>query len=58
MDDVRAGRAKASDVDDYVDRWSDDPNPFGLKLHQFLGLTWAEYMSWVVSGALPPTDKA
>ncbi len=51
MDDVRAG--KDVDIDDYIDRWHDDPNPFGPKLHEFLGMTWAQYKHWGQTGELP-----
>jgi hypothetical protein len=42
---VLAGRAKLSDIDDYIDRWHDGSST--LQLHDFLGLTWDEYAAWV-----------
>jgi hypothetical protein len=56
MDDYRAGAATAEQVDDWVDLWHDDPNPFGPKLHEFLGLTWDEYKRWAESGELPAEE--
>lgn len=53
MDEYRAGRATADDIDDYIDAWHTDPNPFGPKLHTYLGMTWEQYKRWVETGDLP-----
>ncbi len=53
MDDYRAGRASADDIDDYIDRWHAEPNPWGPKLHTWLGLTWEQYKQWAETGRLP-----
>lgn len=45
VDDVLSGRARASDVYDYVDAWHDGDS--NLELHTYLGLTWNEYRTWV-----------
>lgn len=54
LDDLYAGRAAPADVDDWVDRWHADPaGSDGPELHEFLGLTWPEYVRWVAGGDLP-----
>jgi hypothetical protein len=50
------GEAQAEDIDDYVDRWHDnaDAQAATLSLHEYLGLTKAEYDHWVQApGSLP-----
>ena len=50
------GEVQADDIDDYVDRWHDsaDERATALTLHEYLGLTKAEYDRWVqVPGSLP-----
>lgn len=49
VDDVLTGRALATDIDDYIDRWHeapDDSREGSMKLHEFLGLSWEEYRLW------------
>ncbi len=53
MDDLRAGVTTVDQIDDYIDRWHDNPNPSGPPLHTFLGLTWGEYKRWAEHGRLP-----
>jgi len=61
------GEAEADDIDDYVDRWHEgaDEHARVMTLHDYLGLTKAEYNRWVQApsslpdilaerGALPP----
>lgn len=38
-------------VDDLVDAWHESDSSMGC--HQWLGLTWVEYMRWVRTGVLP-----
>jgi hypothetical protein len=45
VDAVLAGAATPGDIDDYIDRWHDGPS--SEPLHEYLGLTWAEYSRWV-----------
>ncbi len=57
LDDVHAGRIHPDRIDDYIDRWHDEPSPFGPKLHTYLGLTWEQYKTWCQSGDLPPAPE-
>lgn len=48
VEDLLAGRALLSDLDDYVDRWHalDHSVPeASMELHEFLGMSWEEYSS-------------
>jgi hypothetical protein len=50
IDLVLAGRARASDIEDFVDAWHDAPEGSvvaATQLHDYLGLTWDEYRLWV-----------
>jgi hypothetical protein len=50
------GKVQADEIDDYMDRWHDsaDERAAGLTLHEYLGLTKAEYDRWVQApGSLP-----
>lgn len=39
-------------LDDLVDRWHEDIG-IVMPLHEYLGLTWAEYGHWVQTCQLP-----
>jgi len=59
-DDLRAGWTETGKVDDYIDRWHDQPEN-GIPLHDFLGLTRDEYARFVERSELPrwlPGEKA
>ena len=43
---VKKGKADIAKVDDFIDQWHEDPNT-NLLLHEYLGLTWAEYKRFV-----------
>lgn len=43
IDDLLNGDASLEDFDDYVDRWHDSPKSETRELHEYLGLTFAEY---------------
>ena len=45
VDLCAAGKARADDIDDYVDDWH--ANPRGRELHAFLGLNRDQYALWV-----------
>ena len=45
VDEVLAGDALWTEVDDWVDRWHEADGPG--ELHEFLGMTWPEYQLWV-----------
>jgi hypothetical protein len=49
IDDVLAGRAQLSDIEDYIEAWHDAPDDSveaSLQVHEFLGMTWEEYRLW------------
>jgi hypothetical protein len=49
MDDVLAGRALSTDIDEYISRWHSAPErspAAAMELHEFLGMTWDEYRIW------------
>jgi hypothetical protein len=46
MELLLRGEVLAEQIDDFVDRWSDDPG-VESDLHEYLGLTWDEYALWV-----------
>jgi hypothetical protein len=52
MDELRAGRASAEDIDDWIDCWH-MADGIGRPLHVHLGLTWEEYRHWGATGRLP-----
>jgi hypothetical protein len=55
------GEAAADEVDDYIDRWHDsaDAEVADLALHEYLGLTKAEYDRWVQApDSLPDIIRA
>ena len=39
------GEASPEEIDDYVDRWHEQPSK--KELHEFLGMTWDEYSVWI-----------
>lgn len=52
MDDYRAGRVTAADIDDYVGKWHTTPDD-RVPLAQYLGLTWNEFRRWGERSELP-----
>jgi hypothetical protein len=49
IDSVIAGKARIEEIDDWIDRWHDDPVTEET-LHEFLGMTWGEFKAWVEHG--------
>lgn len=49
------GTVDESYIDECISEWHHSPNFTHLQLHQFLGLTWEEYATFVEKGpsALP-----
>jgi hypothetical protein len=50
IDLVLDGRARARDIETYVEAWHNAPEKSGaasVGLHEFLGLEWPEYSLWV-----------
>ncbi len=39
------GEVLLEEIDDWVDEWHDKPQK--IELHEFLGMSWAEYSSWI-----------
>ncbi len=55
------GEVSPNDVDDFVDRWHDDQEPWArdLGLHEYLGMTHEEYEVWLCDPlALPSILQA
>jgi hypothetical protein len=46
------GDASLDEIDDYIDEWHDSDSSNDLELHQFLGMTWAEYSLWAIKPSL------
>ena len=42
-----AGEVMVDEIDDFVDRWHD--NPEGIALHEYLGMNRDEYSLWLTS---------
>lgn len=47
-----SGECLLEDMDDFIDEWHD--GDYHNELHEFLGMSWDEYGSWLAdSGVLP-----
>lgn len=51
MDDYLAGRTDGCDLRDHVQEWhlSQDPR----QLHEYLGMTWDQFIDWFDARKLP-----
>jgi hypothetical protein len=58
LHDVRIGVACLDDFPDYVERWHVDPKIGDMELHEYLGMTWAEYRDFMEFNALPEQLRA
>lgn len=38
-------------IDDLLDQWHDQYTD--IPLHEYLGMTWGEYMTWVETNSVP-----
>ena len=49
VSEVLAGRALASDVDDWITEWHDATDGYAseVEIHEFLGMSWPEYQVFV-----------
>lgn len=56
MDLYSAGHAMADEIDDFVDRWHEEPPAAGrlVLLYEFLGMTRDEYEAWVHDASVLP----
>lgn len=45
MERCLAGTSRPDDIDDFIGRWHDGDGQ-GMRLHEYLGLTWDEYARW------------
>lgn len=45
MEMYLSGEAVPDEIDDFVDRWHESDSD--LSIHEFLGMTREEYLSWV-----------
>jgi len=50
-----AGEVTAGEIHDYIDAWHLGNAP--VSLHVYLGLTWAEYRTWLHDGWLPTVEE-
>ncbi|MFH0959522.1 MAG: hypothetical protein V1897_12535 [Pseudomonadota bacterium] len=41
------GEKLLEEIDDWVDDWHDSEQEQEQELHEYLGMSWAEYSSWV-----------
>jgi hypothetical protein len=51
-----AGRTSPGDIETYVGWWHDAPlgSPAAkVDLHEYLGMTWSQYVRWAATGELP-----
>lgn len=51
VDLYHAGQVAAGEIDDFVEAWHIDHKH--VQVHVYLGLTWAEYRTWLLDGWLP-----
>lgn len=50
IDLVLAGRAKHTEIEDFIESWHDLPEDSpaaSLEVYEYLGMTWDEYRLWV-----------
>lgn len=47
------GKAQATEIDDYVDRWHHAKDA-DMELHEYLGMTWDEYSLWATKPSVLP----
>jgi len=40
-----SGLVLLEEIDDWIDKWHD--NSQGMELHEYLGMNWEEYSSWI-----------
>lgn len=55
-DDFRRGLVSAEEIHDHVAAWHNAPigsEAAKVDLHEYLGLTWAQYVDWASKGNLP-----
>lgn len=45
-EEVAAGRAEVGDVDDWIDRWHDDPQE-RRRVHVVMGISKEAYLEWL-----------
>lgn len=54
--EVRAGRITVDQIETYVAGWHAAPvgSPAAqVDLHEYLGMTWEQYVQWVVTREIP-----
>lgn len=49
LSEYLAGNATLEDIDDYIEIWHTDPVGEGISIHDFLGMTWNEYVLWITN---------
>lgn len=55
LDLYHAGEVAPAEIDDHIDAWHVLPRR--VQLHVHLGMTWAEYRTWVQDGWLPTAEQ-
>jgi hypothetical protein len=56
MELYRVGSVTADDIDDFIDRWHDQPrggDGRAVSISEFLGMTRDEYKAWVHDASVP-----
>lgn len=51
LDLYHAGAVAPGEIDDYIDAWR--AGRCNVQVHVYLGMTWAEYRTWLTDGFLP-----
>lgn len=44
-----AGNVDLEDIDTFIERWHTTPDGCDVSIHEYLGLTWSEYLLFVSS---------
>lgn len=55
LDLYHAGQVAMGEIDDYIEAWH--AGNTHVQLHVFLGLTWAEYRTWLCEHWLPTVEE-
>lgn len=53
IEKCQSQQAGLDEIDDFIDEWHEHPR--GQSLHEFLGMTRAEYSLWITDSSILPT---
>lgn len=48
---LKRGKVNESDIDIFIGKWHNETSNCG-QLHDYLGLTWEQYRTWVKTGEI------